>query len=335
MMGGSDAGNLTARVMEAVASAEVESLEATVVVGGSSPHLAVLENLAAQLHPKVTVRTDVANMAELMAAADVAISAAGSTCWELCLLGLPALLLEVAANQTAVARELDRAGCAIHAGDQTTPAAIIAEHLKRLVGDYELRRSLAQRSRQLVDGQGASRVVSILRGADVVSAGRTLRLRSAAENDARLLWEWANDPGVRAASFSPAPISWETHAAWFRQKVGNDGSLILVAEAVTEKGEGIPCGQIRFDVRPEGEWVADVSGVKIIRGRGRASRGIALGVQRLRERHREARVHAFVKPANEASVKAFERAGFTQIGVSQVQDNMAVHLVSERTGATR
>jgi UDP-2,4-diacetamido-2,4,6-trideoxy-beta-L-altropyranose hydrolase len=329
MMGGSDAGNLTARVIEAVALARVENLETTVVVGGSSPHLATLEGLAAQLQQKVTIRRDVANIPELMATADVAVSAAGSTCWELCRLGLPALLLDVAANQTAVARELDRVGCAFHVGDQTTSVEMMADQLKRLVDDYDLRRSLAMRSRQLVDGQGATRVVSILRRADFGSTDGTLRLRSAAAGDARLLFEWANDPEVRAASFSSAPIPWETHSAWFEKKLGSVGSYMLIAEAMGADGRGIPCGQIRFDVRPDGEWEVDVSVAKIIRGHGLASRLIALGVQRLRQIHRDASVHAFIKPANTASVKVFERAGFVRRGDAQIQGHAAIHLVSK------
>ena len=50
------------------------------------------------------------NMAELMAWADVAISAAGSTAWELACMGLPAALIVVAENQTGIAAALVREG---------------------------------------------------------------------------------------------------------------------------------------------------------------------------------------------------------------------------------
>src|SRR4029077_17933071 len=109
----------------------------------SNPNFVMLQNLAAQSGQEITVRRDVSNMAEAMAAADVAISAAGSTCWELCLLGLPALLVDVADNQSALARELDRRGCAVHMGDRTVSVEKIAEQLKRLVGSRELRQSLS------------------------------------------------------------------------------------------------------------------------------------------------------------------------------------------------
>ena len=46
--------------------------------------------------------------------ADVAVSAAGTTCWEMCLLGLPAILIGLAPNQRPVAQELDRRGVAVY-----------------------------------------------------------------------------------------------------------------------------------------------------------------------------------------------------------------------------
>ena len=118
MMGGSDPENLTARVIEALGSAGLEDLVATVVIGGSNPNFATLQTLAGRSGQNITLRKDVSNMAEPMAAADVAISAGGSTCWELCLLGLPMLLIDVADNQTKLVKEFDRRGCAIRVGDR-------------------------------------------------------------------------------------------------------------------------------------------------------------------------------------------------------------------------
>jgi UDP-2,4-diacetamido-2,4,6-trideoxy-beta-L-altropyranose hydrolase len=315
MMGGSDPENLTARVIQALVSARLE-VETTVVVGGSNPHFAMLQNLAAQSGQKITVRRDVSNMAEPMAAADVAISAAGSTCWELCLLGLPALLIDVADNQSELVRELDRRGCAVHVGDRTVSVDKIAEQLKRLVGSQELRQSLSQRSRELVDGDGAKRVVSVLRGTEGV------RLRRARADDVRLLWEWANDPEVRAASFSSAPIPWETHVAWFAEKVGQNRSLLFIAE----DEQGIAFGQIRFDLKG-GEAELNLSLAKQKRGIGLAVPLIEAGVRELLAGTDCERVHAFVKPQNAASARAFEKAGFVRVGVEQVRENSAVHFI--------
>jgi len=47
------------------------------------------------------------------------------------------------------------------------------------------------------------------------------------------------------------------------------------------------------------------------------------------EKHPNVRVHAFVKPANVASVKMCENAGFRQTGTGQVRGSVVIHLIYE------
>jgi UDP-2,4-diacetamido-2,4,6-trideoxy-beta-L-altropyranose hydrolase len=319
-MGGSDPDNVTVRVLEALDLAKLENVDATVVVGGSNPHFTRLQLASVQVGRKITVRRDVSNMPELMAEADVAISAAGSTCWELCLLGLPSLLLDVAANQSALSRELDRRGCAIRVGDQTVSPATIATQLEHLLRSHELRQTLSRNCRGLVDGQGAQRVVSILRGVE------EFRLRRLRAEDERLLWTWANDPEVRASSFSSETIGWETHVAWFAEKLMSSNSLMLIAE----DDQGIPCGQIRFDIRENREADLNISLAKEKRGRGLAVPMIQEGVRELFASGDCECVHAFVKLENTPSLRAFEKAGFARVGTAQVRGHAAVRFDMRR-----
>jgi UDP-2,4-diacetamido-2,4,6-trideoxy-beta-L-altropyranose hydrolase len=162
-LGGSTPAGAGVRVMESLSCAVVEGLNAVFVSGGSSPDAAALESCAAKFPQKISIRQDVSNMAALMAQADVAISAAGSTCWELCLLGLPSILLNVADNQIPVAIELDRWGCALYAGSGNTVSPdYLAGTLENLLASQDKRQSMALRSRQLVDGLGAERVLSVM-----------------------------------------------------------------------------------------------------------------------------------------------------------------------------
>jgi len=320
-MGGSDPENLTARVLEALSSQKsrcgFEDLEATVVIGGSNPHAQSLERYAAASGRKIHLYKDTAQMAEWMAEADVAISAAGSTCWELCLLGLPSLLVDVAANQTALARELHRKGCAIHIGSASEfSTEKIADQLEKLIRSEEIRRSLSLASRALVDGYGSLRIAAIL-------SGEGFFLRRATSDDSCLLWEWANDPAVRSSSFSPSPIPWEIHEPWFAEKLRQEKCLILIAE----DQEGAPLGQIRFDARTDGVCEVDVSVAPNRRGQGLGEVLIRRGVQTALRETRCLGVHAFVKPENQPSLNAFANAGFKRIDDVQIQGNAAVHLV--------
>jgi UDP-2,4-diacetamido-2,4,6-trideoxy-beta-L-altropyranose hydrolase len=318
-MGGSDPENFTERAIATLNLIEDDELEATVVVGGTNARSELLEEIVAKGKRKISLRRDVSNMAQLMAWADVAISAAGTTCWEMCLMGLPAILVDLAENQTPVARALDRQGCAKHLGGSSeVSSGMLAEALGKLLSCEKNRRAMSLRCRELVDGHGASRVVSVLRSV-------RLRLRRAQENDIGLLWEWANDSQVRAASFSSAEIPWASHAAWFAKKLQQDQCRIFIAE--DEKGT--PVGQIRFDGRADGDCEIDVSIAKAWRGRGVAATLIRQAVPLVWHAGHCAQIHALVKSENVASVKAFERAGFKRVSINNVQGNAAVHLVYE------
>jgi UDP-2,4-diacetamido-2,4,6-trideoxy-beta-L-altropyranose hydrolase len=163
-MGGSDPENVTERAVAALNLIEDDKLEATVVVGGSNARSELLERTVAGFgKKKIVVRRDVSNMAELMEWADVAVSGAGSTCWEMCQLGLPALLFDLAENQTPVARELDRRGCSIHlGGPREVSSDELAGRIERLLRSREDREAMSLRCQDLVDGEGATRVVAAM-----------------------------------------------------------------------------------------------------------------------------------------------------------------------------
>lgn len=235
------------------------------------------------------------------------------------MMGLPSLLIDLAENQTPVARELDRRGCAIHLGNACEVSSDqLAGQLNSLLKSQETRQALSLRCRELLDGNGARRIVSVLCGA-------SLRLRPAEEKDSRLLWQWANSPQVRAASFSTAAIPWETHAAWFAKKLEQNGCRILIAE----DDKGTPVGQVRFDTRPDGDSEIDVSIGEEFRGQGLAASLIRQAAQLVLETGGCARLHAFIKPENIPSTKAFEQGGFKKVGMDEVRGHAAVHFICE------
>jgi UDP-2,4-diacetamido-2,4,6-trideoxy-beta-L-altropyranose hydrolase len=162
-LGGSTPADVGVRVMESLGRAKIQDVRVIFVVGGSSPDVPALENCAVRFGQQISIRRDVSNMADLMAQADIAISAAGSTCWELCLLGLPSILLDVADNQVAIALELSNRGCALYAGSGIRVAPDeLASSVESLLASQQKRQSISLRARQLVDGLGAERVISAM-----------------------------------------------------------------------------------------------------------------------------------------------------------------------------
>ncbi|MBI1726859.1 MAG: hypothetical protein HYR50_06295 [Candidatus Rokubacteria bacterium] len=109
---------------------------------------------------RVVVHRGVSALRSLMLAADVAISGAGMTLYELAATATPIVSLTMAPNQRPNAAAFERAGAALAAGSADHPdlGATVARHLGCLAADAGLREKLGAAGRRLVDGQGASRV---------------------------------------------------------------------------------------------------------------------------------------------------------------------------------
>jgi spore coat polysaccharide biosynthesis predicted glycosyltransferase SpsG/RimJ/RimL family protein N-acetyltransferase len=238
-------------------------------------------------------------MAELLARATVVVSAAGTTAWELASLGRPALLVTVAENQGPVAAGLARTGAAVDLGplDGLSGDRLLAA-VTDLLDDPLRRDALGARGRALVDGRGAPRVVTELRS-DLVE------LRPFRPEDARVVWEWANDPQVRASAFSPEPIAWDDHRRWFEAGLHDPRSRRYLAAT-----DGTAWGQIRFDEAGAGSALIDVSVARTARGRGLAAPLVRAGVRRVFEESDLRVVRAEVRADNEPSVRAFLAADF-------------------------
>src|SRR6185295_9238731 len=125
------------------------------------------------------------DMPGLMDWADVAVTAGGSTCWELVFMNVPSIVIAIAENQLDVAKQLGILGASVNLGwHEEVTSSQIAESLSYLLSSTERRNLLAQRCNTLLDGDGVDRVMVHLRGDKI-------RLRKVREADKYLLWEWA------------------------------------------------------------------------------------------------------------------------------------------------
>jgi UDP-2,4-diacetamido-2,4,6-trideoxy-beta-L-altropyranose hydrolase len=162
--GGSDPGNFTRAAMEAIRRIDIPGVDTVVVLGAANPHRLSLEGISAKSGGSLRLQQHVSDMASLMASSDVAVSAAGTTCLEMCFLGLPSIVISVAENQLNSGCELQRRGCAIHIdGTRNVLLQGLAARVKQLISDRPERQRLSHNARMLIDGKGATRVVSAMR----------------------------------------------------------------------------------------------------------------------------------------------------------------------------
>jgi UDP-2,4-diacetamido-2,4,6-trideoxy-beta-L-altropyranose hydrolase len=162
-LGGGDADNVTLKVIEALRRLGLRGLEIRIVAGPANPHIETLREAAAALPGRAEILTTVSDMASLMAWADVAVAAGGSTSWELACMGLPSVTIVLAENQRRSVKELVGAGLTVSAGwhEQAT-ADDLAARIGALLCEPLRRFRMSEHGRALVDGKGAERVARAL-----------------------------------------------------------------------------------------------------------------------------------------------------------------------------
>lgn len=99
-----------------------------------------------------------------MLMADLALGASGSTTWERCALGLPALVISVAHNQVAIADGVDKIGAHRHLGlSKAIHVEQLTAAIKEICDDPEVLHKMSYSGWALVDAQGCKRVVTTLK----------------------------------------------------------------------------------------------------------------------------------------------------------------------------
>lgn len=168
-LGGVDMGNMTTRVIEALAGLpESNNIKVDIVLGGSAPHSDSVRRTARELPLDTTVYVNTSRMADLMALADVAVGAGGGTSWERCSLGLPSMVLELAPNQRNVVLALASHDVAYVLEGGTLTASIL-EAWKKLQDPERLNR-MSLNASNLVTGDGATLVAdALLEGVELES----------------------------------------------------------------------------------------------------------------------------------------------------------------------
>ena len=164
-MGGSDPEGLTLPLVKALT--KIRDVETTVVVGGSNPRIAELQHAAKDFGPQLELLTDVRDIAGIMANSDLAVICGGGTLWELLYMGVATLTYSRAGVQQEIIDKLCSAGAVIDLGPiKDFDESCIQDAVRRVISSLQLRRSMGQEGRKLVDGNGGSRVLRTLSPAD-------------------------------------------------------------------------------------------------------------------------------------------------------------------------
>lgn len=164
--GGSDKYNLATQILlDALAQKRLSEVCYHVVSGAFNSHYAQLLEIQKQ-YANVHIHSNVTNMAQLMQSCDVAISAGGSTMYELSAIGVPILCFSFVDNQEKIVTTFLKKGFTAYGGDYLKEKSDlphhVTEHLLMLKDNCKIRELYSKKERDLVDGLGADRIARAL-----------------------------------------------------------------------------------------------------------------------------------------------------------------------------
>jgi len=157
-MGGSDPMGITLKAVSAL-QALLGNIQIIIHVGPAFKYRARLNELNNQIAGHFVIEENVTELAELMIKADIAVAAAGNTMYELCYLGVPAMVIAQNEHQYEFATELDRNGAIRSLGRASDVTEdMILRNVEDLCGNYEIRRHMTTIGRKMIDGRGLGRI---------------------------------------------------------------------------------------------------------------------------------------------------------------------------------
>lgn len=161
-LGGTDKDNLTLKVLKALETVD-KNIEILAVVGPFNPHYSNLQEFIKKSDSNIKLIQSPGNMTDIHLESDIAISAGGTSCYELAYFGIPNLIVTIADNQLNIARELDNQEISIYLGKkEDVKAELVLDKVNELINNHPVRKSMNQNGKKLIDGRGKKRIVDVM-----------------------------------------------------------------------------------------------------------------------------------------------------------------------------
>lgn len=290
-MGGADPLNFTGKVIEEH-TAYIKRFEKVIVmVGVAYKYLEQLRKTVAAFNTiEIVQAVPKTEMFYIMQQSTAAIISASTMSVEYANVGGALGVIQTAGNQQFLYKGLIESGVAL-------PIEKIAA---ATAADME---SIKEKQLQIFDGQSKERFIKLF---DELQIQQEISFIKAGAEHLQATFEWASDATVRAYSFNQDTISLDEHTNWYVKKIEQPNCIYLLGKW----GNDI-VGSLRFDITNNDALISYLVSPKY-HGKGLGRILLAKGLAYLSQHNNTvATATGFVLPQNIASLKVFERLGFT------------------------
>lgn len=315
VLGGTDPFGVTTRVVQTLATYETP-LEISIISPPDQKRR--IEAILRGSHHQFQIHDFLVDLPGVASEHDAVISAAGTSTWDFCCMGVPALLVCVTDNQYVGFKSAVDAGLAfgVDARADRDFASELLAGVAEVVNEAAIIHKRAATGMKVFDGLGTWRLVeswktilNISKDNKSVHFDRRSRARGATVEDASDLLNWRNDPETRKYSRSQDVITFGQHVAWLEKVIADPERHLLVVEAGAEK-----LGTVRWDHESDeitGFWEVSITVAPRYRGQGVSAEMLRAAEEWLHDREGTGiRLVAYINEGNIASQKLFARAGY-------------------------
>lgn len=302
-MGSVDPNNLSARVLEALAKVKWKKKPTIdLVISSRAPELKSIIDQSKKLKLDINVLQDVENMSDLMLKADLAIGAGGTTSWERCCLGLPSLLVRLAANQKQVIAELVKAGAAKNISNIENDIIRECNYLnKNKLVMFEM----SKNAFKVVNGQGAA-LVAIRMQPNLAKDGGNVTIRNANVLDVNVTYKWQTNLNTRKYFHESKIPDYDEHVKWFKKNLAEPADFFYIIE---HKNQAIGVLQLYY----KGSSLNNYYLVSIYVSPKHYKLGIAsIALEYINRLFHDSELHAEIFEENIASKNLFMKSGYTK-----------------------
>ena len=305
-MGAMDPDNVTHSVLTQLATLKpAANWTINIVLTDQAKHLDSIKMLVDSSPLNMQLHVNVNNMAALILANDIAIAAAGTSMLERCCLGLPGVLVCIADNQQHIAQAVKQSQSAIAVLDANQLVDELAPAINRFINDISRYQQIADKAFAMCNGNGCELLGKRLHQ---LQAEPQLYLQAVSNADKDRLLEWQSAPKTRQYSRNTEPPTPAQHQKWFDSVMANPEIYFYLLK----RGEQA-CGFVRLDIKTLNIKQKNIHGFEVSIALAPDCYGQGLGHQALlliQQAYSDQPLLAYIDPQNQASVKAFAKAGF-------------------------